>query len=93
MDLGRSDLLSRVMSVGSGLSSFGEENPPSNLPKSVFRGKDLPSTVTGKSVGFRVSLGGLGGWVDFRFLVDSPNDIMCQNFTFFVHFVFFFLVC
>ena len=93
VDLGRSDLLSRVTSVGSGSSGFGEDNPPSNPPKSVFRGKDSQSTVTGGSVGFWVSLGGLGGWVDFRFLVDSPNDIMCQNFTFFVLFVFFFLVC
>ena len=74
MDLGRSSLLSRVLSVGSGSSGFREENPPSDPPKSVFRGKDPPPTVTGVgSTGFRVSSSSLGGWVSFRFLVDSPR--------------------
>ena len=54
MDLGRSGLLSRDLSVGSGSSGFGEENPPSDLPESVFRGEDLSPTVTGVgSAGFR----------------------------------------
>ena len=75
VDLGRSDLLSRVTSVGSGSSGFGEENPPSNPPKSVFCGEDLPLTITSVgSVGFRVGPSSLGGWVGFRFLVDNPTD-------------------
>ena len=74
MDLGRSSLLSWVSSVGSGSSGFGEENPPSDSPKSVFCGEDPPPIVTGvRSVDFQVGLGGLGGWVNFRFLVDSPR--------------------
>ena len=71
MDLGRSGLLSRDSSVGPGSSGFGEENPPSDPSESVFRGEDLPPTVTGVgSVGFWI---GPGGWVGFRFLVDSPT--------------------
>ena len=74
MDLGRSSLLSRVSSVGSGPSSFGEENLPSDPLKSVFYGKDpLPNVTSVESAGFQVGLGGLGGWVGFRFLVDSPK--------------------
>ena len=76
MDLGRSGLLSWVSSVGSGSSGFGEENLPSVPPKSVFCGEDPPSNVTGiRSAGFRVGPGGLGGWVSFRFLVDSPRCV------------------
>ena len=74
MDLGRPGLLSRVSSVGSSSSGFGKGNSPSDLPKSVFHGKDLPPTVIGvESVSFRVGPGGLGKWVGFQFLVDSPN--------------------
>jgi len=47
MDLGRSGLLSRVSLVRSGSSGFGEENLPSDPPKSVFGGEDPPPTVTG----------------------------------------------
>ena len=76
MDLGRSDLLSRVSLIGSGSSGFGEENPPSDPPKSVFCGEDPPPNVTGVgSADFQVDLGGLGGWVNFRFLVDSPRCV------------------
>ena len=74
MVLGRFGLLSRDSAVGSGSSGFGEENPSSDPPESVLRGEDPPPTVTGVgSAGFRVGLDGLNGWVDFRFLVDSPN--------------------
>ena len=74
MDLGRSGLLSRVSLIGSGSSGFGEENPPPNLPKSVFCGEDPPPNVTDVgSVGFRVNPDGLGGWVSFWFLVDNPR--------------------
>ena len=74
MDLGRSNLLSWVSSVGSISSDFGEENLPCDPPKSVFRGEDLLPTVTGvESAGFQVDSGGLGEWVGFRFLVDSLN--------------------
>ena len=74
MDLGRPGLLSRVLSVGSDSSGFGKGNSPSDLPKSVFQGKNPPPTVTGVGlVGFRVGPGDLGRWVGFRFLVDSPT--------------------
>ena len=54
VDLGRFDLLSRDSAVGSGSSGFGEENPPFDLPESVFRGEDLSPTVTCVgSAGFR----------------------------------------
>ena len=73
MDLGRSGLLSRVLSVESGSSGFGKGNPPSDLPKLVFHGEDPLPTVTGvRSIGFQISSGGLGGWVGFRFLMDNP---------------------
>ena len=73
MDLGRFGLLSRDSAVGLGSSGFGKENPPSDPPKLVFRGEDLPLTSTGVGLaGFWVGLVGLGGWVSFRFLVDSP---------------------
>ena len=82
MDLGRPSLLSRVSSVGSGSSRFGKGNSPPDQPKSVFHGEDPPPTVTGVELaGFRVSLGGLGKWVGFQFLVDSPN--MNNNFFIF----------
>ena len=54
---------------------FEEENPSSDLPKSVFGGGDLSSTIT--SVGsayFWVDQGGLGGWVGFRVLMDTPSS-------------------
>ena len=44
-----SGLLSWVSSVRLGLSGFDEENPPSDLPKSVFGGGD-PSPTSGQSV-------------------------------------------
>ena len=76
VDLGRPGLLSRVSSVGSGSSGFGKGNPLSDPPKSVFQGKDPSPTVTDVgSAGFRVGPSSLGGWVSFRFLVDSPK--MC----------------
>ena len=71
---GNSGLLSWVSSVRSSISGFEEENPPSDLPKSVFGGKDPSLTITGAgSVGFRVGPGGLGGWVDSRVGVDTPS--------------------
>ena len=73
VDLGRFSFLSRVSSVRSGSSGFGEENPPSDPPKLVFRGKDLPPTVIGVGLaGFWVGPVGLGRWISFWFLVDSP---------------------
>ena len=76
MDLGRSGLLSRDLSVGSGSSGFGEENPPSDPPKSVFRLEDPSLSVTGvESVGFRVGSGDLGRWVGFQFQLDSPTSM------------------
>ena len=79
MDLGRPGFLSRVSSVGSGSSGFGKGNPPSDPPKSIFKGKDPPPTVTSVgSVGFRVGSGGLGGWVSFQFPVDSPTNNTCS---------------
>ena len=72
MVLGRFGLLSWDSAVGSGSSGFGEENSPSDWPKSVFGGEDSLSTVTSiGSAGFRVGLGGLGRWVSFWFPVDS----------------------
>ena len=69
-----SGLLSWVLSVGSGISGFEEENPPSDLPKSVFGGRDPSPTITGVgSVGFRVSPGGLGRWVGSWVGVDTPS--------------------
>ena len=69
-----SGLLSWVSSVGSGISSFDQENLPSDLPKSIFGGGDPSPTVTGiESAGFRVGPGGLGGWVGFRVPVDTPS--------------------
>ena len=44
-----SGLLSWVSSVGSGISGFEEENPPSDPPKSVF-GEGDPSPASGWSV-------------------------------------------
>ena len=74
MDLGKSGLLSWVSLVGSDILGFKEENPPSDPPKSVFRGKDPPPTVTGVELaGFWVGPDGLNGWVGFRFLMDSPS--------------------
>ena len=74
MDLGRPGLLSRVSSVGSSSSGFGKGNSPSDPPKSVFHGEDpLPIVTDVELVGFRVGSGGLGKWVGFQFLVDSPN--------------------
>ena len=53
---------------------FEEANPPSDLPKSVFGGGDLSPTVTGVGLAdFRV---GLGGWVGFRVLMDTPT--LCE---------------
>ena len=61
MNLNRSrnfGLLSWVSSVESGISGFKEENPPSDLPKSVFGGKDPQSTVTGVGFARAVWVGG-----------------------------------
>ena len=61
-------LLSWVSSVGSGISSFEEENLPSDLPKLAFGGRDPSPTVTGVgSAGFRVGPGSLDGWVGSGF--------------------------
>ena len=69
-----SGLLSWVSSVGSGISGFEEENPPSDPPKSVFGEGDPFPTVTGVGlVGFRVGPGGLGGWVGSRVDMDTPT--------------------
>ena len=68
-----SGLLSWVSSVGSGISGFEEENPPSDPPKSVFGEGDSSPTITDVGlVGFRVCPGGLGGWVGSRVGMDTP---------------------
>ena len=69
-----SGLLSWVLSVGTGILGFEEENSPSNLPKSVFGGGDPSPTVIGVgSASFRVGSISLGRWVNSRVLVDTPN--------------------
>ena len=86
MDLGRSGLLSRVSLVRSGSSGFGEENLPSDPPKSVFGGEDPPPIVTGIGLAsFRVNSGGLGKWVGFLFPVDSPTSSTWPVCSFFLH--------
>ena len=40
MDLGKTGVLSSLSLVGSDVSGFEEENPPSDPPKSVFGGGD-----------------------------------------------------
>ena len=51
---------------------FGEENSPSDPPKSLFGGGDLPPIVTGiGSTGFRVSSGNLDKWVGFWVSMDT----------------------
>ena len=71
-----SGLLSWVLSVGSDISGFDEENEQSNPPKSVFGGGDLSPTVTGvESTGFRVDPGGLSRWVSSRVGVDTPSGL------------------
>ena len=47
-----------VSSVGSGISGFEEENPPSDPPKSVFGGGDPSLTVTGVGLAQAVWVGG-----------------------------------
>ena len=80
MDLGRLGLLSRVSLVRLGSSGFGKGNPPSDPPKSVFQDKDPPPTITGVgSAGFWVGPGCLGGWIGFRFLMDSPRRRIKKN--------------
>ena len=72
-----SGLLSWVSSVGSGISGFEEENPPSDPPKSVFGEGDPSPTVTDVgSVDFRVGPGGLGRWVNSWVGMDTPNIIV-----------------
>ena len=69
-------LLSWVSSVGSGISGFDEENPPSDPPKSFFGdGDPFPTVIGVGSAGFRVGPGGLDGWVGSRVPVDTPNVI------------------
>ena len=69
-----SGLLSWVSSVGSGISGFEEENPPSDPPKSVFGEGDPSPTVTSVGlVGFRVGPGSLGEWVGSRVGMDTPS--------------------
>ena len=71
-----SGLLSWVSSVGSGISGFEEENPPSDSPKSVFVVGDPSPTVIGvRLVGFRFGPGGLGGWVGSRVGMDTPSFV------------------
>ena len=70
-----SSLLSWVSSIGSGISGFEEENPPSDSPKSVFGGQDPSLTVIGIGLaGFQVGLGSLGKWVSSRVAVDTPTE-------------------
>ncbi|KAK9984749.1 hypothetical protein SO802_034274 [Lithocarpus litseifolius] len=58
-----SGLLSWVSLVGSDISGFEEENPPSGPPKLVFGGGDLSPIFTGVGwAGFRVGPDDLGGW-------------------------------
>ena len=78
----KSDLLSWVLSVRLGILGFEEENPPSDLPKSIFGGGDPSPTITGvRSPGFRVSPGGLGEWVGSRVVVNTPSCF----FSLFIH--------
>ena len=58
MDLGKIGVLSSVSSVGSSISSFEEENSPSDLPKSVFGGGDPSPTVTSVGSAQAVWVGG-----------------------------------
>ena len=85
MNLNRSrnsGLLSWVLSVESGISGFEEENPPSDLPKSIFGGGDPSPTVTDvKSADFRVSSGGLGKWVGSQVTMDTHSCF----FSLFIH--------
>ena len=85
MNLNRSrnsGLLSWVLSVESGISGFEEENPPSDLPKSIFGGGDPSPTVTDvKSVDFRVNSGGLGKWVGSQVTMDTHSCF----FSLFIH--------
>ena len=74
-DLGKTGVPSSVSLVGLGISGFKEENLPSNRPKSVFGGGDPSPIVTDVgSAGFRVGLGGLGRWVGFQVLMNTPNE-------------------
>ena len=88
MDLGRSGLLSWVSSIRLGSLGFGEENSPSDLPKSVFGVEDPSSIVTDIGLAsFQGGLGGLGGLVDFRFPVDSPTHCtISANFYFYLQY-------
>ena len=74
MDLGKTGVLSSLSLVGSDISGFEEENPPSDPPKSVFGGRDPSPTVIGVWLaGYRVGPGCLGGWVGFQVLMDTPT--------------------
>ena len=54
--------------------SFSASNLPTNPPFSGSRGRDPPLIVIGVgSVGSRVGLDGLGGWVESRFCLDTPT--------------------
>ena len=67
-------LLSWFSSVESGISGFEEENPPFDLPKSIFGGGDpSPTDTGGGSASFRVGPGDLGGWVGSQVGVDTPT--------------------
>ena len=58
MDLGKIGVLSSVSSIGSSISSFEEENSPSDPPKSVFGGGDPSPTVTSVGSAHAVWVGG-----------------------------------
>ena len=74
MDLGRPGLLSRVSSVGSDSSSFGKGNPPSDPPKSVFQGKDLPKLVFGSVRAVWASGSVFGFWWTTLLFVHSEEN-------------------
>ena len=60
-----------------GFIGFGEENSPSDPPKSVFGGRDLLPTVTSiRSTSFQVGPGNLDGWVGFWFPMDTLTTFM-----------------
>ena len=60
--------------------SFSASNLPTNSPFSGSRGRDPPLIVIGVgSVGSRVGLDGLSGWVESRFCLDTLRMVYLKN--------------